>query len=57
MEEQEKQLTARDKNDSERKESPLTQVGDAMVVDTTSLTIEEQVEKIIELAQEAFTRK
>jgi len=56
-EEQERLLTERDANDTGRKESPLTQVPDAVVVDTTSLTIEEQVEKIIELARQAFAGK
>lgn len=55
MEEQEELLTARDKNDSERKESPLTQVRDAIVVDTTGLTIDDQVETIIQLARKAFS--
>ncbi len=57
VEEQEKLLVGRDKNDTERKESPLTQVVDAVEVDTTNLTIEEQVEKIIQLAQDAFAEK
>ncbi len=57
QEEQERLLVARDKNDTERKESPLKQVDDAIVVDTTSLTIEEQVEAIIRLAHKAFTGK
>ena len=51
---QEKLLTARDKNDSSRKDSPLKQVNDAIVVDTSSLTIEEQVETIIQHARKAF---
>lgn len=54
-EEQEKLLDARDKNDSGRKESPLTKVDDAVVVDTTALSIDGQVEAIIKLAEERFS--
>jgi cytidylate kinase len=54
VEEQITLLKQRDENDSGRKESPLTQVKDAVVVDTTSLTIDEQIEKIIQLARKAF---
>ena len=57
LEEQERLLTERDQNDSGRKESPLKQMPDAVVVDTTSLTIEGQVEKIIQLARHAFSGK
>lgn len=57
LEEQVKLLTDRDENDTGRKESPLTQVPDAIVVDTTSMTIEEQVETIIQLARQAFSGK
>jgi len=57
IDEQVELLTARDKNDSERSESPLTRVKEAIVVDTSSLSIEEQVETIIQHARKAFTRK
>jgi cytidylate kinase len=57
LEEQKRKITERDSNDTGRKDSPLTQVSDAVVVDTTELTIEEQVEKIIRLAQNAFAEK
>jgi cytidylate kinase len=36
----------RDKNDSERKTSPLKQADDALLVDTTGNTLEQSVEKI-----------
>ena len=39
----EKELIWRDKNDSTRKISPLRQAADAIAIDTTSLSIEEQV--------------
>jgi len=55
VEEQEQMLDARDKNDSGRKESPLTRVDDAVVVDTTALTIEGQVDVIIKLAEKKFS--
>lgn len=57
VEEQIRLLEARDKNDSERAVSPLTQVPDAVLVDTTGLTIEGQVEKIITLALRAFSSR
>jgi len=57
MEEQKRLLIARDRNDIERRDSPLTRVPDAVVVDTTGLTIEGQVDKIIELARAAFAKR
>ena len=56
MEEQMELLTARDENDTGRKVSPLVLVSDAIVVDTSALTIEGQVEAIVKLALEAFKR-
>jgi len=55
--EQKRLLIARDKNDSERADSPLVRAQGAIVVDTTGLTIEGQVDKIIELARDAFAKK
>jgi CMP/dCMP kinase len=55
IEEQEKLVMDRDMNDSNRKESPLRQVKEAVVVDTSGLSIEEQVEAIIHLARKAFS--
>lgn len=49
LEEQIEEITKRDKLDSERETSPLCRDKDAVVVDTTHLTIEEQVNKVIEL--------
>jgi cytidylate kinase len=43
-------IVTRDQKDSTRKESPLRKADDAIVLDTTYLTIEQVVEKIIELA-------
>jgi len=42
-------IVIRDQKDSTRKESPLRKADDAIVIDTTYLTIEEVVNKIIEL--------
>jgi len=46
---QKKNIIERDKRDSERKNSPLKKTEDAVIIDTTSLTIEDQVERIIRL--------
>ncbi|MBE0700782.1 MAG: (d)CMP kinase [Acholeplasmataceae bacterium] len=42
-------IITRDQKDSTRKESPLKKAEDAIVIDTTFLTIEDVVNKIIEL--------
>ncbi len=47
-----KLLRTRDKMDSSRDLSPLAKAGDATVVDTTKMTIQEAVGLIIRLAQE-----
>ena len=44
------QINQRDNFDSARKESPLTRTQDAIEIDTTNLTIEQQVDKIYDLA-------
>jgi len=49
VKEQIKEIARRDKIDSEREASPLCVDKDAVVVDTTHLTIEEQVNKVINL--------
>jgi cytidylate kinase len=49
LNEQIEEIARRDKLDSEREASPLCRDKDAVVVDTTHLTIEEQVNKVIEL--------
>ena len=45
-------LLEKDKKDTQRKISPLIKVPDARVLDTTNLTIDEQVNKIIEWTNE-----
>ncbi len=47
-----KQIIERDRIDSTRQHSPLKKASDAIEVDTTNLTIEEQVELIYKLACE-----
>ena len=43
-------LNQRDQIDSTRKESPLVKAQDAIILDTTHVTIDEQVEEVIRLA-------
>lgn len=52
VEEQLEQITARDQADSSRAVSPLKRVNDAIEIDTSNLTIEEQVRKVVDLANE-----
>ena len=49
LEEQVKELSRRDKIDSEREASPLKKDPEAIIVDTTNLSVEEQVERVIQL--------
>lgn len=41
------EIASRDKIDSSRDDSPLTVVDDAIVIDTTAMTFEEVVDKIV----------
>lgn len=50
-------LSNRDKIDSSRNDSPLTKASDAVEVDTTSVTIDEQVNLILEEAKKAAVKK
>jgi len=52
LEEIKEQIRIRDHNDSTRKESPLKMADDAILVDTTKMTIEEVSNKIISLIKE-----
>lgn len=45
------EIILRDKQDSEREIAPLAQADDAILLDSTNLTIEQVVNKILELAQ------
>ncbi|WP_251574764.1 (d)CMP kinase [Limosilactobacillus agrestimuris] len=49
LEELQRAIELRDKKDSTRKVSPLTQASDAIRLDTTNLTIDEVVDKISEI--------
>ncbi|NME71560.1 (d)CMP kinase [Flammeovirga aprica] len=51
LEDVEADIRNRDHLDSTRKESPLKKADDAIVVDTSALTIEQQVESILKLAK------
>ncbi|KXX69738.1 (d)CMP kinase [Flammeovirga sp. SJP92] len=51
LEDVEADIRNRDHLDSTRKESPLKKADDAIVVDTSGLTIEQQVESILKLAK------
>ena len=53
LKEQIKEIAKRDKIDSQREASPLCIDKDAVVVDTTNMTIEEQVNRVIELYRHA----
>ena len=48
-------LAARDAADSNRRFAPLKAAGDAVILDTTTLTLEEQVAHVVELARQRFT--
>ena len=43
-------IAERDRRDSTRTDSPLRKADDAVEVDTTSMTIEQQVDRVVELA-------
>jgi len=49
-------LRKRDEIDSQRKESPLVQAIDAIVIDTTHITIDEQVDEVVRLALGSILR-
>ncbi len=51
LEELEGELEERDRIDSTRSESPLQRADDAIEVDTSNLTIDQQVEMILEIVQ------
>lgn len=56
LEDQVKDITKRDQYDSRRTHSPLTKTDDAVTVDTTDLTIDGQVNRIIELVRSLADR-
>ncbi len=54
LEEVRAELAERDRRDSTREDSPLLAAPDAVHLDTTGLTIEGQIEKVVELAKQRF---
>jgi CMP/dCMP kinase len=57
LDEQIELLEKRDRFDSGREHSPLTKTKDSVVIDTTRLNIEEQVDRIIKLAKSRLIAK
>ncbi|MFP4369245.1 MAG: (d)CMP kinase [Candidatus Kapaibacterium sp.] len=57
LDEIKQQIIERDKYDSSREHSPLKKADDAIEVDTSNMTIEEQVQKVIDLAEERINLK
>ncbi len=49
-------LAARDAADSNRRIAPLKAAGDAVLLDTTAWTLEEQVLRVVELARQRFPK-
>jgi cytidylate kinase len=50
-----RELERRDRADASREVAPLAQAPDAVVLDTTGLGFEEQVDRIVELARNVFS--
>jgi cytidylate kinase len=50
-------ITERDRIDSTRKESPLVKAKDATEIDTTHITIDEQVDEVVRLAVSKIVQK
>ena len=48
-------LTARDEQDANRSVSPLKPADDAILIDSTEMTIDQVTSKVLELAQQRFT--
>lgn len=55
VETEKRRLVARDTADSERDVAPLRRAADALLIDTTDLTFDEQVERIVEAARRLDT--
>jgi cytidylate kinase len=56
LEKIEANLKKRDKIDSEREENPLKRAEDAYVINSSYLTLEEQTEKVLQLATEKMIK-
>jgi cytidylate kinase len=48
----EKEIKQRDRLDSSREIAPLKKADDALVIDTSSLSIDQQVEKVLEIVRD-----
>lgn len=55
LKQQEKRIASRDEIDSKRRLSPLAKDKDAFVIDTTHLSIEEQVDKVVQIYKESLS--
>jgi CMP/dCMP kinase len=53
----EEQLAERDRFDSSREVSPLRKADDAVIIDTSGLTIEGQVDRVLELVREKLNQQ
>jgi cytidylate kinase len=51
------ELKARDKRDSERSAAPLKAADDAVLLDTTEMSIDEVVNRVMHMARECFGNK
>ena len=49
-----KEIAERDARDSQRKVAPLKPAADALVIDTTSMSIDDVTEQVIDMCQQAF---
>jgi cytidylate kinase len=57
LEEIKNNLAERDRIDSTRKESPLIKVSDAIEIDTSNLTFEDQVAQIVNQAKKIIEKE
>lgn len=57
LEKLKQEIRERDEKDSSRDESPLRKADDAIVLDTSALSIEEQVEFVVRKAQEILAQR
>ena len=51
------EMSARDQRDSQREHAPLKPAEDALLIDTTSLSIDEVVEKIVQIAHDRLNER
>jgi cytidylate kinase len=51
IEQLEREIAARDRSDEERKHSPLIRARDAVLIDSSDLTIEQVVQRIVDFSR------